>query len=209
MSGCDLRWCARSTVVLALGLISSASHASTGGPQVVRLLGYEAVAERVWYEIEHYDEGADWPAEVRYFDLLGKTPSRSIRSLNLERQWRSDTGNWNKNVARFSQRLTPLDATTVLHLALVTRILSADSTDRGCPPRCRVLVTLRNRGWSWSDTITTFSDSRVVVAGVLRIPSDREEVVVVLAFRGIGYEECYEKQIAVLLPPRWGLIGRE
>ena len=196
-------------LAFAMTLWPIASHASTGGPQLVRMLGYEAATERVWFEIEHYDEGIDWPAEIRYFELLGKTPVHAIRSAFVERRWRADINNWEAHVTRFSQRLTPLDASTVLPLVLDTSILSSDNTDTGCSPRSRVLTVLRMGNWSWSDTLTTFLDPRVVVAGVFRIPSPRRELVAVLAFRGIGYEECYEKQIAILLPPGWGTLGGE
>ena len=171
------------------------ARGSHGGPRFVRVLGYDDADQKVYFEKIHQDESAEGGG-VWYFDLKGPEPTRAVRARSLDPvDYARDEPD--PRVERLRDRLRSLSPGPVLHVGAKAVVAFEDSTStEACRRRFGVDVTLESGGRA-TVRCTTYVSPRVVVAGVYPLPGFE---LVVIAYRGVPWEMCYEDQKAILVP---------
>ena len=196
------------TALLAIALSTSLTtfgHGSGGGPRLVKVLGVDEKERKVFIQMVQVDESSE-PETVWYFDANSPDPSkpRLARSLQPEDPIEGTVGN--PAFKRLFARLKPLDPWPMLQMDVATEVIGSDSTE-SCNPRHRVRATFssnRKGAWgllfpqTWTTTCTTYVEPRVAVVSVQKAYGIG--TLLVYAFRGVPWEECYEQQRAVLIP---------
>lgn len=189
----------RGVFVLLAALVSaSLAHATVGGPSPLTVLGWDAVARRVYVHQHEWNAGADFDP-VAYFDLGSAEPAR----LRIEEwSWRRGEASANDagllaRLATLMRRLEPLQPEPGTAMPFRSEVVRSDSLDwyGSAVPRQRVRVTWDDRVFVEVDD---FREGSLVRMSVWRIPG-RSEQVWVIAWMGDPSEGGYEVQRALLV----------
>lgn len=213
------------TLLLIMSTMASLAHASSGGPELCEVLGWDPIDRKIFCALDwRSEEGL--PRRMVYFAIDGRSPCSMVevrfpvrtddplvRRVGareaIRRRWRTIVG-----------RLKPLVPAAELTLPSVT-IVDADSIayrgTGGPPALARYRVRLRGLGGVFQGPfdVTTYGTPQVAVPRVYRIPG-RREMLAVVSFIGVPIEIGYEAQVPVLIsnrcpPPRrveWKHPGR-
>jgi len=208
-----------------MALLPMPSWASHGGPEVVEVLGFDPVEEKIFFVTRYLSESLPWPG-VFYFHLKGRRPSVPVR-VDMRKFAAGgavvpDTGSWAAHdpdsslwtvIQNFRARLRPLPASPMFGAALREQRIAADTVifaDK--VSRWLRLVDLADSTFSAQAEVTTYCDHRLGLESIHRLKG-RSWSLVVLSFTGIPVEACYELQGPILLlptrPPLRKLVSSE
>ena len=190
-------------------LVAAPAMASHGGPEVVEIIGFDPIDEKIFY-VTHYQDETDLWSDVHYFDLKSARPWIPVR-VDMRKGLDSPTagaGDWmdpeytefSDRMMRLRQRLRPLPHLKTLDVTIRAEPLSEDTLLGGWKPRLQRSVELKDSTNSARAVVTTFCNYRLGIESVRGIPG-RSWTLVVLSFTGIPMETCYELQSPILLLP--------
>lgn len=189
-------------VAVASLLSSTPSFASTGGPLLVKVLGWDRASQRVYCQQMGFDEGLDREC-IYYFSLAGQRPERAVVvPWSIGPHFDRDTL-FARRFAELRSRLRPLEVEFARAVPFQSTVVSDSvvTTDyfRG---RRYVVDVVREVTMPAELRVTTFhskDDARLLRE--YRVPGFRERLAIV-SFIGDMNEGGYEVQQAVLLGPR-------
>jgi hypothetical protein len=192
-----MRWLA--AFALSATLASARAGASTGGPELAEPLGWDPIAQRVYFGMVDASESS-MPEGLVYFDLHSATPGRLVRvpwSRALPAQNSTRLARW----ARVVNRLRPLRQRAA-GSSIVCEAVAVDTIQVFGGPRTRFRVRLVSLSapCSGAITVTTYGRPEVRLQALYSIPR-RNESVGLLSFGKLDNEEDYEAQVPVLLMP--------
>ncbi len=186
-------------LALFLSVVSVQSvAASTGGPSVCEVLGWDASAWRVYVGFVHLDESGS-PENVFYFDLRAPRPAAAVE-LKLDAN-RPPNPSEDPAIRSLKTRLTPLTSRQPLEsiIEAETTPVAHDSVASDVGPRPRYRCDVAPRGDQYLHVLTLDPGRHAVRrVGEYAIPGERA-MLVILSTESLALEGGYEVQFPVLM----------
>ena len=177
------------------------AQASTGGPELAEILGWDAADQKVYFSVLATGEN-DAPAGIFYFDLKSGTPGRARRV-----SWSSESyPDYDRRLEALKRRmrlLEPYPAPTIPEQQTIVEADTLRNSYFGPYPRYRVRVTvcaydLPCQGGRILE-VTALGDPSVRILRQYAIPG-RKERIGIASFSGLPIETVYESQVPFLFP---------
>jgi len=177
--------------MLGLTGIAPAAFATTGGPEVAEVLGWNPNTRVAYFAIRFQDDSGR-NSRVVAIPLTGERRGKSL-VLDWSRTDQPISPQYARSMAALQRRLVPLKAVSAPAFDFRPHVLRADSVRLGEDriPRFR----LRSGGIE----CVAYCSTHFAIVREFRVPG-RAERFGIAAFRGIPYEACYETQIPFLFP---------
>ena len=173
-----------------MALFAATAHATVGGPELAEVLGWDAVDQKAFVALHHFDDSGYFPT-VLYFDLRRPSPLPMVVRWSLE-----DTPEHARKMSALRRRLRLLRPVPASTIPFRTEILKRDSID-GCGNRW-ARYRLKVEGRNVAFEAITVRDSVARLVSLYAIPG-RKERLGLISFVGIACESGYEVQVPVLL----------
>ena len=156
----------RSSFIALLILMSvpSNSFSTTGGPEVIKVIGYDGTDHRIYW-LTYYQDGSGRLPQVFYIDFSNSRPSKAIAEESLyEGLGLTDTKTFYARIGAFRKRqLVRLEASESDTVDLTVRIISTrEHSASDLPvPEYEMEVTLRNGSRSGTQIVTGYINRRI------------------------------------------------
>lgn len=172
------------------------ARSSTGGPDLIEVLGWDP-GDRKVFVAQHYRGESGYPPAFAYFDLGGRSPGRPVV---VPWSVASDDQEYRRREGALRARLRPLPSVPAASIFGVSKVLAKDvvTLNGGERTRYRVRVSRLHHDWGGAFEVVTYDDPSVRVLSVHPIPGRRERLAI-LSFFGIPHESGYETQVPVIL----------
>ncbi len=197
---------ARALLVFAsvfLWLLPSAAHATVGGDEPLRVLGYAPADARIYFEREVYDDGLGLP-RLYYVPLTGPNAGRTIevrswyRAVETAEDVDAAVATFNDKRARLQRRLKPVKQIAPTRSAMVSVTATAPVEDPwvdAWSTRYELEISVRGAG---TRTVTAY-DPDVEIVAELRVP-DQARAVLLVRYFSWAFEHGYTRDFAMSVP---------
>ena len=182
--------------------LSTLAFATTGGPQVLTVLGFEPREHKLFLTSQRFDEGGDLP-QLLYYRLDAPPPEqRPDRPVEVTSYYQSlgdqPFNEFERRIERLKRALQPLEPAPLRGIE-VTLAFGDQKVCNAIPeaPLCeQVAVTVRWAGQQATTTLTSWGDFEI--AGAWTVP-DTDRRLVVLRHVGVTTESGYSADVPLLL----------
>jgi len=177
--------------------------ATTGGPDVTTLLGYQTRTGKIYYEVTSFSEGPGTLVYSIAVDSIGRSlpnaypiPSMPPNDFKAHEQWTQSTIDSLRSSLVQPDTL-PRARARVASRILGTRLYSA-SDDYTRRPQFSIQVDLSVLALSGHAVINTFCTPDLRLAEIFLVPGGTRAIARVV-YTGLPYESCYDADTFVLL----------
>jgi hypothetical protein len=193
------------SILLLVALASGAGFASVGGPEGLKLIGFERSSMRLYYE---YRVGYERPQQYFYLDLGTEGPSEPVELVDLYPEDPGDPRDSYPNQGLVRSKLVKRSEYVEEFLPENAQIrLSTLSTGKWTHqgisyevPSFELRIDVSADGFSGAAVVEAYCNKRVSVLRWGKIP-ELPIVVAHVTYTGIPIEECYSKPVIVVLRP--------
>ncbi len=201
------------TLGLSSLLFVSNTFATTGGPQEIEILGYEAVKEHKLYVLRYFvDESGRLP-QLYYYAMDAKSPDKRVEVQSLyinpethQKDLEQDSEKFESELAKIQKRLVPLIAddrniAKIVILNTKTHQVKAPYDEHKKITQYTITYQVINNQYKSAIQTAVAYNPKLTISQNFIIPNQDKKIVVVKYF-GIPVETGYSIEDPVVLLPK-------